>query len=180
MAGDTNTGKPSDSKTFTQEELNAVVEQRLNRERAKYGDYDDLKAKAERFDQAEDAQKSELQKLAEKNQKTEDELNSLRHSNMILKACTENGIPTSFADLVHGSTEDEINEIAQKVAKLVKPEAGSEPTKTHTAPGIGTTPGRQTSVPLDEQIAAAEKNGDTQLAMTLKAMKLQTPTNNNL
>lgn len=38
------------SRTFTQEEVNSIVADRLNRERAKYADYDDLKAKASQYD----------------------------------------------------------------------------------------------------------------------------------
>ena len=38
-------------RTFTQDEVNAIVADRLTRERAKYADYDDLKAKAGRVDE---------------------------------------------------------------------------------------------------------------------------------
>lgn len=47
----------------SQEELDRRVGERLARERAKFADYDDLKAKAEKFDEAEAATKTELQKL---------------------------------------------------------------------------------------------------------------------
>ena len=52
-------------KTFTQAELDAAIESRLTRERAKFADYEALKAKAEKFDKAEEAAKSELQKAQE-------------------------------------------------------------------------------------------------------------------
>ena len=48
-------------RTFTQEELNAIIAERVGRERAKYGDYDDLKAAADQLKQLEDAQKTELE-----------------------------------------------------------------------------------------------------------------------
>ena len=38
-------------KTFTQEEVNQIVGDRLKRESAKYADYDALKTKAEKFDE---------------------------------------------------------------------------------------------------------------------------------
>ena len=50
----------TDTKTFTQAELDAVVKDRLKREREKYSDYEDLKAKAAKFDEAEEANKTEL------------------------------------------------------------------------------------------------------------------------
>lgn len=47
----------------SQEELDRIVGQRLARERSKFADYDDLKAKAAKFDEVDSASKTELQKL---------------------------------------------------------------------------------------------------------------------
>lgn len=41
-----------EAKTFSQEDVNKIVEERLARERGKFADYDDLKAKAAQFDEA--------------------------------------------------------------------------------------------------------------------------------
>ena len=48
--------------TFTQAQLDRMVGERVTRERAKYADYEDLKAKAAKLQEFEDAQKSELQR----------------------------------------------------------------------------------------------------------------------
>ncbi|MDF1596956.1 MAG: hypothetical protein P1T08_12830 [Acidimicrobiia bacterium] len=66
--GDGDTGKSDEdnSKTFTQEDLDRVVADRLRRERSKYADYDDLKAKASEFDKAQEEQKTELEKATER------------------------------------------------------------------------------------------------------------------
>lgn len=50
-------------KTVPQTEVDRIVKQRLERERAKFADYDDLKAKAARADELEAAGQSELEKL---------------------------------------------------------------------------------------------------------------------
>lgn len=55
-------------KTFTQAELDAIIADRLQRERAKYSDYDALKADKEKREQA---SKSELEKLADRATKAE-------------------------------------------------------------------------------------------------------------
>lgn len=47
----------------TQKDLDRIVGERLAREREKYADYTELKAKADKFDQVEASNKSELQKL---------------------------------------------------------------------------------------------------------------------
>lgn len=59
-----NTGQEP-GKTFTQEELDTIVQQRLAREREKYPDYDIMKKKAEKFDKIEEESKTELQKAQE-------------------------------------------------------------------------------------------------------------------
>ena len=56
-------GKPE--RTFTQDDLDKAVRDRLNREKAKYADYGDLKAKAEQYDELTAAQKTAEQRAAE-------------------------------------------------------------------------------------------------------------------
>lgn len=60
-------------KTFTQDELDRIVGQRVASERKKYPDYDELKAKAAKADELESAQKSELQKANDRAEKAEKE-----------------------------------------------------------------------------------------------------------
>ena len=45
----------NEQRTFTQAEMNAIIQDRLTRERGKYADYEALKAKAAKFDAAEEA-----------------------------------------------------------------------------------------------------------------------------
>lgn len=51
------------AKTFTQEQLDAILADRLTRERQKFADYDELKSAAAKWQEAQDAQKSEADKL---------------------------------------------------------------------------------------------------------------------
>lgn len=60
------------NKTFTQAELDRIVQDRLARERQKYEGFDDLKAKAEQFDKLQDEQKSELEKERDRAAKAEE------------------------------------------------------------------------------------------------------------
>lgn len=66
-AGESQTGATSaqaaSGKTFSQDDLERIVQQRLGREREKFSDYDDLKAKAARADELEQANQSEADKL---------------------------------------------------------------------------------------------------------------------
>lgn len=56
----------SEEKTFTQNEVDALIRHRLEERKSKYADYDELKAAAEKLKTIEDAQKSETQKLQER------------------------------------------------------------------------------------------------------------------
>lgn len=57
----------------TQEELDAIIGARLKREREKYADYEELKAKAAKLDEAEEAKKDALQKANEEIARLKDE-----------------------------------------------------------------------------------------------------------
>ncbi len=102
------TATQQEERTFTQSELNAIVSDRLAREREKYVGFDEFKAKAEKFDAAEEAAKSDLQKAQEQADKFKAELDALKQAALIRdareKVATEKGVP---ANLLTGNTEEE-------------------------------------------------------------------------
>ncbi len=65
-------------KTFTQAELDAIIADRLGRERQRYADYEDLKKAAAKLKEIEDASKGEAQKLQEQLQALQAENTSLK------------------------------------------------------------------------------------------------------
>ncbi|MEU7771233.1 hypothetical protein AB0C44_07895 [Micromonospora taraxaci] len=68
---------PPEPKPFTpitsQDDLNRVIADRVQRERGKFADYNDLKAKASRLDEIEQANKSEIEKANDRVAKAESE-----------------------------------------------------------------------------------------------------------
>lgn len=61
------TPDPAEAKTFTQDQVDRIVQDRLARAKATPpADYDDLKAKAAKFDELEQANKTELEKAQER------------------------------------------------------------------------------------------------------------------
>lgn len=96
-----------ETKTFTQDELNAILNDRLGREKAKYSDYEAVKAKAAKFDELEEANKTELQKANDKVSALQDELSAIKKSNEIrdirAEVAKEMGIP---ADLLTAETRE--------------------------------------------------------------------------
>ncbi|WP_276914105.1 phage scaffolding protein [Aneurinibacillus aneurinilyticus] len=61
---ETNTDNPAPSKTFTQEDLDRIVADRIVRERKKFADYDDIRKKAEEYEKA--LEEKRLAELSEK------------------------------------------------------------------------------------------------------------------
>lgn len=105
-------------KTFTQDEVNGIVNDRLARERKKYEgiDLNALKEKAARFDEIEEANKSELEKANERANALQAELESIRKANEVRlmreKVAIETGVP---ANLLSKDTEEACIEQAKAI-----------------------------------------------------------------
>ena len=108
-------------RTFTQSELDAIVGDRLKRERARYADYEDLKTKAAAFDAAEEASKSEMQKALEKAEALQAELDSIKQANaereLKDRIAAETGVP---AALLRGSDEADMRGQAEAIKAYAK------------------------------------------------------------
>jgi len=107
-------------KTFTQAELDAIVKDRLKRDREKYADYDDLKAKASKYDEIEQANKTELEKANERANKLQAELDGIKAESalreMRTKIATENNVPI---ELLTGATEEECKMQVAKIREML-------------------------------------------------------------
>lgn len=111
-----------ETKTFTQEEVNSIVAERLGRDRQKYADYDSLKEKAEQYDKLQEANKSELEKANERANKLEAELAGIKKANevrdMRSNVSKETGIPI---DLLTADTEEECKKQAEAIKAFAMP-----------------------------------------------------------
>ena len=103
-------------KTFNQQELDAIISDRLKRERDKYADYEALKAKAAKLDEIEEASKSELQKATERAEKLESELTQMKRAEEIRqirdKVAATTGVPAS---LLTADTEEACQEQSKAI-----------------------------------------------------------------
>lgn len=102
-----------ENRTFTQDEVNSIVTNRLKKESAKYNDYEELKIKASKFDEMEEASKSELQKATEKANALQKQIDAMTKANDVRnireKVAKDTGVPAS---LLHGETEEDCMEQA--------------------------------------------------------------------
>lgn len=110
------------TRTFTQDEVNAIVGKRLAEEKSKFADYEEIKAKATKFDEAEEANKSELQKAVERANNLEAELNERKKNDEVRqtreKIANETGIP---ANLLTGDTEEACKAQAEAIKAFAQP-----------------------------------------------------------
>ena len=121
--GATAAQKEEPVKTFTQDEVNAIISERLSREREKYADYETMKQKAEKYDEAEEASKSELQKANEKADRLEKELNKRKLEDAARqirdKVAKDTGVP---AHLLTGEDEESCKAQAKSILEFAKPQ----------------------------------------------------------
>lgn len=125
-AGNEDGGK--EPRMFTQEQVNEIIETRLAKERGKYKDYDELKAKAMRLDEAENAGNSELDELREANaalQKRIDDAETARQqAQWVSEIAKDRDIP---AELLRGSTKEEIQAHADQLDAVLHPKSKAAP-----------------------------------------------------
>lgn len=120
--GGSGEGNEPEPKSFTQEQVDQIVERRLAKERGKYKDYDELKSKAMRLDEMENAGKSELDKLKESNaalrKQIDDAAAEKQHAEWVSEVAKDKGVP---AELLRGSTKDELEAHADLLQAALHP-----------------------------------------------------------
>ncbi|WP_448807471.1 capsid assembly scaffolding protein Gp46 family protein [Aminobacterium colombiense] len=153
-------------KTFTQEELDEIVKTRLERERKKYADYEDIKKLAEEGKALKEAQMTELEKMKasleeiEKAKKiAETEASSLKRRQTISLLLSSEGLPLELVDRVHGEDEESIKADIASLKKFIMP----------SNKGGQGAPGGDPAKPEDygAQYNKALQEGDARLAMIL-------------
>ncbi|WP_433651037.1 hypothetical protein ACQP2C_32515 [Micromonospora zamorensis] len=115
---------PPEPKPFTpitsQDDLNRIIADRVSRERGKFADYGDLKAKAGRLDEIEQANKSEIERANDRVTKAEAEaakVPSLVAGQLREHLVKLHGISTEDADLFLTASDPET--LLKQVDRLV-------------------------------------------------------------
>jgi sRNA-binding protein len=113
-------GETGESKEFspitTQEDLDRVITGRLERERKKYADYDDLKAAKAELDKIRESQKTDAEKQAEALKAQQTALAAAKSEAALARAALKHGLSEEDLELITGGTPDEIEAKAAKLA----------------------------------------------------------------
>lgn len=150
----TESPKPEFQPITSQEQLNALLGDRLARERAKYADYEDLKAKATKFDEAEAANKSELEKATEANAELRRELDALKLTQLKHDVAAAHGLTAAAAKHLIGTNRDELEASAEELKTLI---GGHRTVRDEPVPTAGTGDPRRTSGGYDAGAARARQ-----------------------
>lgn len=113
-----------DGKTFTQADLDRIVADRLKREQTKYSDYADLKAKADKLDQLEQANKSEVERAAAKTAEAERRAADAEAKALRLEVAAEKGVKARW---LSGTTREELEAAADEYLADHPPAPGDTP-----------------------------------------------------
>lgn len=147
--GGSGEGGEPEPKSFTQEQVDQIVEKRLAKERGKYKDYDELKTKAMKLDEMENAGKSELDKLKESNaalrKQIDDAAAEKQHAEWVSEVAKDKDVP---AELLRGSTRDELEAHAELLHKALNPSSKAPQVRNQTG-----SPSHQNSNKDDEELS---------------------------
>ena len=118
----------------TQEQLDAIIKSRLDREKAKYSDYDTLAEKIKNLETENTSLKQTItdketseSTTASKIADLEKDVTTWKQKSLKQQIAMKNGLPFDLADRLQGDSEESLNEDAERLASLVK-------IKTYTQP----------------------------------------------
>lgn len=124
----------------TQEEFDKAIQERLSREKAKYADYDDLKAKAEKWKDYDDISRqlgtvnealatnqATLDKLQAESKEKDEKIAKYESEALRTRVALSKKLPYEMHKYLRGSTEEELNSSADELIKFGGAMFGGDP-----------------------------------------------------
>lgn len=142
----------------TQEQLNAIIKARLDREKEKYSDYEKLSEKIKNLEtensnlkqiitEKETSESTNLTRITE----LEKDVTSWKQKSLKQQIAMKNGLPFDLADRLQGDSEESLNEDAERLASLVN-------VKNYTQPLADKEPAFETKGVVDSAWRDVVKN----------------------
>ena len=118
----------------TQEQLDAIIKSRLDREKAKYSDYDTLAEKIKKLETENTSLKQTItdketseSTTASKIADLEKDVITWKNKSFKQQIAMKNGLPFDLADRLQGDSEESLNEDAERLASLVNVKNYTQP-----------------------------------------------------
>lgn len=119
----------------SQEDFDKAIQARIARERAKYSDYEEIKAKAEKLAEFEESQKTEAQKAQDRLEAAEKRAVELELKAVRAEVAAAKGISLDLVSKLAGSTREELEAAADALIEF----RGEKPRGPHI-PTQGASP----------------------------------------
>ena len=144
----------------SQEQLDKVLGERLTRERAKFADYDGLKAKAARLDEIEAAKQTDDEKTAKRLSDLEDEVTAARRESLRLRIAATHGItdPDDIDLYLTGADADTLTKQAKGLAEKNGDRATRETEERKKSANRVPKEGTKTTEPKDDELREFTRN----------------------
>lgn len=118
----------------TQEQLNAIIKARLDREKEKHADYDQLAEKIKKLETENTSLKQTItdketseSTTASKIADLEKDVTAWKQKSLKQQIAMKNGLPFDLADRLQGDSEESLNEDAERLASLVNVKNYTQP-----------------------------------------------------
>jgi len=108
-----------EDKLLAQEDVDGIIEKRLERERAKFADYPDLKEKAGKVDTLKSEYEEKLKSAGTEKSELEGKLKSATLETVKVKAIHQFKLKPELSEFINGDDEDTILSQAEKLSKGV-------------------------------------------------------------
>ena len=138
----------------SQEQLDRLIGERINKVKSSFADYDDLKAKAAKFDEAEQASKSELEKEREARAAAEKERDRLQLEGVRASVALAKGLTPTQAKRLVGSTKEELEADADELLADLGASKGAKPKPDHKRTQSGSSSSGDSGLTGKERAAA--------------------------
>lgn len=139
----------------SQKELNAALKERLDRERSKFADYNDLKVKAAKLDDIEQANLTELEKANGRITTAEKDRDTAKAEALRLRIAVTHNISLEDADLfLTGTDEETLTAQAKRLSDRAAEQAKAEVDRKKKNPAVpreGTTTNSGTTTEDDDR-----------------------------
>ena len=122
----------------TQEELDSIIKDRLDRERAKYNGYMSAEDVQKLKDTYEATTKAENEKYSALEKEKEDLMAKVKGyevGTLKTKVALDNGLPIGVTDYLKGETEEELTESAKTLSSMFTSKADHKPKEPDGTPG---------------------------------------------
>ena len=118
----------------TQEQLNAIIKARLDREKEKYAEYDQLAEKIKKLETENTSLKQTITDKETSESTTasriadlEKDVTTWKQKSLKQQIAMKNGLPFDLADRLQGDSEESLNEDAERLASLVNVKNYTQP-----------------------------------------------------